>query len=426
MIFQANSHSAAAPPRARPGRPPREPTAHKRPPAREPLAPAAVTSAHRCWRAVGLPRVRCINQTSGALRAAASASIGHNQEDNKRSDGSVRHARILGLCLVAAFAMSAVAAVPALAKKAHVPGTLEGEWAVYKDCPLNNPEFTNPATEFDGKTLFEPTGFCIQAHTAGGKEGGHFTVGAVTVPLSKPVTLQGGVIFYNGPESAEGHFFAAEGGETLASPELTVPKGINLITPAIQAAAGWPRALEESFDYAKLHKETALKAKISVAGGNLLYEETDALSTQNLIEERGSAFTLPLKVTLSGPWLQTLGGGPCTVGSETHPVVQHLTSGTSEAPFPFEGNTAKGEVTGLTANPAFSNITLHSKLVDSTWPVETEAEGCGGAFESYVDVALNKVLEIPAPAGKSTTVLTGTLHSGNGGVVKSESETGEE
>jgi hypothetical protein len=339
----------------------------------------------------------------------------------------VRHVRMLGLCLVALFAMGAVAAGPALAKKAHQPGTLEGEWKVYKGCPINNPEFVNASEEFHGTKRDGESPYCFVGKTSGGKEGGNFTVGGVVTPLSKPVTLQGGVVFYEGPAGLEGRIFPAEGTETLQSPELNVPKGINLITSAIQAEANWPRSLEENFDYAKVHHETKLDAKIVVAGGNLLYEEQDGLSTEHLLTQEGSAFTLPLRVILSGPWLDSLGGGQCTIGTEEHPVFQHLTSGESIAPPPYEANTQHGEVGELSFNESFSNITIkNSKLVDSTWPVEVEAQGCGGAYESYVDAAVSKVLGLPAPVGASTTVLKGTLGTGNANVVKSESETGTE
>jgi len=340
----------------------------------------------------------------------------------------VRHLRMLGLCLVALFAMGAIAAGPALAKKAHTPGTLEGEWKPYRYCPLDNSEFINKEVgEFHGTNPDGETPYCFYGATSGGKEGGSFTVGGVTVALSKPVSIQGGVIFYEGPAGTEGRVFPAEGTETLQSPELKVPKGINEITPAIQAEANWPRRLVENFDYAKVHKETKMFAKIVVAGGNLLYETQDALSTEHLIEGEGAAFTLPLRVILSGPWLESLGGGQCTIGTEEHPVYQHLTSGISEAPAPYEANTQQGEVGELGFNESFTNITVkNSKLVDSTWPVEVEAQGCGGEYESYVDDAISKVLHLPAPAGASVTVLKGTLGTGNAEVVKSERETGTE
>jgi hypothetical protein len=340
----------------------------------------------------------------------------------------VRHVRILVLCLMSVFAVSAIVAGPALAKKAkeHVPGTLEGEWKPYIHCPVNNPEFINPP-ERPGKELSESP-WCFVGKTSGGKEGGSFTVGGVTVPLKKSITLQGAANYYAGEgETPGGHILPAEGAETLEAPELAVPKGIKLLTPAIQAEANWPRRLIESYDYAKAHKETGLFAKIVVAGGNLLYEEEDALNTTNLLFEEGPAFTLPLRVILSGPWLESLGGGQCTIGTEEHPVIQHLTTGLSEAPAPFEANTQVGEAGTLSHNSEFSNLVFtNSKLVDSTWPVEVPAEGCGGEFESYVDDAITNLLNLPAPAGASVTVLKGTLETAYGPTVVDELEKGTE
>jgi hypothetical protein len=330
--------------------------------------------------------------------------------------------------LIAVFALGAVVAGPALAKKAHVPGTLEGEWKPYAHCPIDNSELINPPAEFDGRVYSGNQNWCYYGYTAGGKEGGSFTVGGVTVPLNKKIKIQGGVDYYEGPEGESyGHVIPAEGAETLEAPLLTVPKGINLITPAIQAEANWPRSLEESFDYAKVHHETKLSAHIVVAGGNLLYEEEDALNTTALLERKGPTFTLPLRVVLNGPWLESLGGGQCTIGTEEHPIYQHLTSGVSEAPAPYEANTQEGFAGHLHFNPEFTNLVFkESTLVDSTWPVEVPAEGCGGTYESYVDAAISKVLDLPAPAGSSVTVLKGTLGTGEAATVLHEREFGTE
>lgn len=63
----------------------------------------------------------------------------------------MRHVRMLGVLLAALFVVSAIAAVPALAKKTHVPGTLEGEWKPYLHCPLDSTEFMNKEVgEFHG------------------------------------------------------------------------------------------------------------------------------------------------------------------------------------------------------------------------------------------------------------------------------------
>jgi hypothetical protein len=326
--------------------------------------------------------------------------------------------------LIAVFALGAIVAGPAFAGKA--------EWTKYAHCPVATPDFINPPAEFDGLpyagTAGEGQNYCLFGETAGGKEGGSFTVGGVTVPLSKKIKIQGGMVGYEEPDGKIlGRMIAPEGGELLEAPELNVPKGINLITPAIMNETNWPRSLEESFDYAKVHHETKLFAHIVVAGGNEIYEEQNAVNPENLINAEGPAFTLPLRVVLSGPWLSALGGGECTVGTEEHPVIQHLTSGTSEAPAPFEANTQTGSAGLLTLNKAFTNIAIRgSKLVDSTWPVEVPAEGCGGSYESYVDAAISKVLNLPAPAGSSVTVLKGTLNVGEGKVALHEKEFGTE
>ena len=142
----------------------------------------------------------------------------------------MRHVRILVLCLVAAFAMSGttlVVASPALAggkcnqeckekkekekqeakekqEKEKEEAELPGIYAVFSACPLNNPEVT----------------FCIDAQTSGGKTGGQFTVGSITIPLSKPITLQGGMTstgYHNEPELS-GFIEPESSAETLVAP----------------------------------------------------------------------------------------------------------------------------------------------------------------------------------------------------------------
>ena len=187
----------------------------------------------------------------------------------------------------------------------------QATWDQYKYCPYNNPE----------------TEYCFFGRTAPGSAGGYFTIGTVKVPLSKPVTIQGGFI-----ERGEANMYggdalrviaAANGGETLESPELPVEKGLNLITPQIQKETHWPQALVEKFKEAKKNKEGSLAVKIEVAG-NGLYESNEGMSTEALLEEHGPTFELPLKTRLISPFLEKLGGGPCTVGNNEHPIMQLL------------------------------------------------------------------------------------------------------
>ncbi len=301
----------------------------------------------------------------------------------------MRHIRMLGLCLVAAFAVTAMAAVPALAKETKQEKVEKKAWATFKHCPLSNPQ----------------TQLCFAGITSGGKKGGFFSLGGITVPLSKPITLQGGVHEVEEPESY--YIIPAEGGETLESPELKVPGGLGVITPTIQEQAKWPAELKEAFKEAKKNKETALNVKIELAGGNTLFEIPDALDVINLVFESGPAFTLPLKVKMTSPFLAKLGGGPCEVGNEEHPVYQYLTTERSS-------NGAAGEL--QIDHEGNLVILKNSRLGDLGWPVPEggQASGCGGAYESYVNEAINIVLGLNYSSSNEwshgLTLLAGTLY----------------
>ena len=181
-------------------------------------------------------------------------------------------------------------------------------------------------------------------------------------------------------------------------------QGLKLITPAMQH--GWPPALVAALKEAEKNKEGNLYAKIEVGGGTQLYENPDALNTTNLVFEEGPAFTLPLKVTLSGPFLEKLGGGPCTIGNETTPVMQDLTTETSS-----DGSSGQGEFLDE------GNIVIlrGSRLGDFGWTVPEGAfpTGCGGAYESYIDDALDATLGLTGFGGSAdhgVTILQGTLY----------------
>lgn len=322
----------------------------------------------------------------------------------------MRHVRILGLCLLAVFAIGAIASTTALA---HEPGQLTGEWKVLKGCPYNNPEVIAAWEKERGGVT------CFAGVTAGGLGGGHFSLGRILVPLNKKITLQGAAIFHeNESNISVGRVIPPENGEpALVAPELAVPYGIKLINELMRRE--WPEALKTSFNEAVKNKEAGLKVKIEVAGGNRLFEEPEGISTENLIEGNGTAFELPLKVRLISPWLAKLGGGACTIGTDENPVVQHLTTGQSGG--------LHGETGNLHFNRGFTLITLsNDTLVDGTWGIETPVTECGGAYEEYIDRDLNKLLNIPTGANAGQTILTGTTYAGGVGAVKHEAETGKE
>jgi hypothetical protein len=290
----------------------------------------------------------------------------------------VRMLTIVGTCVGAALAMSAVGVTPALAG-------VKGIYEPFHACPFNNPEVS----------------ICVHAETAGGKEGGQFTVGSITIPLSKKITLQGGLTEagYTGETELEGFFGPENGEETLAAPALKVPGGfVNRIAPQ----PWWPTALTESFESAKKNHELSATETLELAG-------TPELDPGHLLAAEGTAFELPMKVRVSSPWLTTLGGGTCHVGSNENPILVDLTSGASTGPFPYEYNTSQGKVGEIAFKDEFNYAEItHSTLVNSTYSVTTGAEGCGGEFESVVDHAISTAAGVPDASGQNTVILTGT------------------
>lgn len=303
---------------------------------------------------------------------------------------------MLGLCLMATIAVSAIGAGSALAKDPYTAET----WGQYKQC------------EYSAKGGVGEITDCFTGITSGGSKGGFFEFGRVKVKLSKSIYLQGS---FEGAGSEIKVFPAAHGGETLEAPELPVSGGIGLFNKAVQEEVGWPAALTESWKEAKKNKENAVNVKIEMAG-NECYEVLGCLDTENIIFEEGVAFRLPLKVKVTSPWLEKLGSGPCYIGSDEHPIHINLTT---------QGAGTAGR---LKFNEAFTQTFLQgSKLVDLGWHIEAASapKGCGGAYESYIDASLENVLELH-PWRTGIVVLQGNLHDGAVSVVQEEGEkTGE-
>ncbi|HTZ86521.1 MAG TPA: hypothetical protein VMB05_07620 [Solirubrobacteraceae bacterium] len=398
---------------------------------------------------------RCVPQARAVAHSLAGiATGGHGARseragsrsvitERKRSSGKVRHVRMLGLCLAAALLVSAFGAGSALANNKD-PYSVN-TWAQYKYCPFNN-------AEWQAAFYHE----CYVGRTSGGANGGYFQLGNVTVKLNKPIILHGGFIDRSfaeekeineerkeceanpsyspecevaekAPEGFAKYWYykignlkvipAENGGETLEAPELKVPKGLKLVTPKIQENQDWPAELKAAFKEATKNHEAGLNVKIEVAG-NSLFEKWGGLNTSRILLEQGPAFVLPLKVRLINPWLEKLGGGPCELGNDAHPIIQNLSS---EPP----GRAA--ERYGISFNEEFTQTGIKgSRLADLNWPVPpgAEATGCGGSYESYVDGAINEVLELPRAHG--ITVLQGDLFTAVGEVTLEEGEkTGE-
>jgi hypothetical protein len=322
----------------------------------------------------------------------------------------VRHVRILGLALIAAFALCALAATPALAREKplckhnqkeyftprgeHICETEKEHlgWRLFADCPLHEPPVSAEFDETQGcdwavtrtKEQFTSAEEKATLEAEGRKDiPSEFTAGKVTVLLKNSITLRGGI------EESESEIFqwlGARGANTIEPIAEPAPP----LTKDIDTAKLSQAELERYNYYAHVTKETNATATVELAGSPLnIY-----LNEENLLDEQGVAFGFPVKVKLSNPFL----GESCYVGSNAHPVFVEFTTGDS------------GELRGKTGALSGTNVGLtlvirNDTLVSLPFSVPG-AEGCG--VEGGADEALDAAIGLPSSTG-NTSVLDGTL-----------------
>jgi hypothetical protein len=259
----------------------------------------------------------------------------------------------------------------ALAVKHHPTGA----YAKFADCPLSNPR----------------TELCLVATTASGGE----TVGTKTIPISKPIVLQGGLY-----EVSEEHLelIAAEDGNTLSRTPEPVTGGL----AGVIASKGLSSSLQARFN------ELIGKGSMGVTATTELAApvSTIMLNLNNLIEGKGVAFTLPVKVKLNNLLL----GSNCYIGSNAHPIELALTTGTTS---PSPPNTPiTGSVGQFEIEENFSIAsTVGTTLVDNSFAAP-EAVGCGGSLSSQIDPAIDADIGLPSAGGHNTAIMGDSVSEG--------------
>lgn len=227
---------------------------------------------------------------------------------------------------------------------------------------------------------------CLYAKTTSGE----FDIGSTDVPLSKAITLQGGVTEANSANVSE--ILAAEGAETLSKTPETVPGGLFKIV-APESWPGWVRAIFNEFVNQGL---TGVTATTEVVG-------TPKLSSAAALTGSGTALELPTRVHLENAFL----GSECYVGSRSKPVVVDFTTGTTSPPAPnkpISGSAGELEFKGEGQIVVLKN----NSLVNNSFSAP-EAEGCGGFLLSWaVDPAVDAEVGLPSAAGHNTAILNGT------------------
>lgn len=300
--------------------------------------------------------------------------------------GSMSSLSRRAVVVVVALFVSAVvlgSASSALATEHHP----KGDYAQFNQCPLSN----------------AATNLCLFAQT----ESGEFIVGKQTVPIKNTITLQGGVhVIENEELEVEGYqFIGAENDVTLSDPGQSVPGGLAGLVNCYEISNFFERlGCEVIFEngLTGVTTTTELAAPASSIGIDL----------RNLVNEKGAALTLPVKVKLSNPLL----GESCYIGSNSAPISLPLTTGTTSPPEP--NKSIKGKVGKVELKDEFNlTIVRENTLVNNSFAAP-EAEGCGGLFSFLIDPLVDAKLGLPSAAGHNTAILSGTLKDANAPAVK--------
>ncbi len=298
--------------------------------------------------------------------------------DNYREDKGVvkvRHVRMLGISLVAAFTVAGIAAGPALAKKASNP------FEKFNECPLQ---------------LVQENG-CIFGEA--GKES-FFQAGKVTVHFVKPVKLNIG--FTESEEHPEReNVWGAEDGHSITKepePAPSLTEGID--TEKLSEAE---KARYEAYLASGGSTKVTATIELALPASDIFLDEA------NLLEEEGESFGFPVMIHLSNKFL----GTKCYVGNTTEPINVPFTTGEThpEAPnTPIHGTL--GHIVVIGEGQILEVEGPH--LVNN----EYAAPGVGGCgINGSLDESIDSALGLPSPAGSNTTELIGNLFQAGAGAI---------
>jgi hypothetical protein len=287
-----------------------------------------------------------------------------------------RRTLIIAVVLMAPLATLGLAA-PALAKEPT------GDFAVFKQCPRFTPGVN----------------FCLFSQVTSGE----IKIGKTVVPIENTITLQGGYI--RNEETGAETLVGALNGESLSKTPQNVPGGLLNLIKCKEITNEFERKVCEAIFEKGILGVTATTELAGFPG----------INTDNLINEEGTALTLPVRVKLDNPLL----GNECYIGSFTSPITLNLTTGTTSPPKPNEP--IKGKLGNLEFLDEFNLIEItNNTLVDNSFSVP-KASGCGGIFSFLIDPIINAKLALPSAAGNNTAILNGTIKEATAeSVIKSE------
>lgn len=259
-----------------------------------------------------------------------------------------------------------------------------GEFVNFGDCPLSNPATVG----------------CVFAQTTSGE----FDIGSTAVPITKTITLQGGL-----PITEENPLISvipATDGNTLSKTPQTVPGGLF----KIMAPEFLPEPLRKIFNEFIDKGFTGVTATTELVSA-------PKISLGNALSASGTALLLPVRVHLENSFL----GNNCFIGSKANPVTVEFTTGTTSPPLPNK------PITGSVGEVEFKDggaliIDRKNSFVNNSFAAP-EAEGCGsqilfGLFTGVIDSAVGAEIGLPSTAGHNTAVLNGNEEVGVAAAVR--------
>ena len=236
---------------------------------------------------------------------------------------------------------------------------------------------------------------CLYSQT----KSGEVTLNKQNVPITNTITLQGGIIRNEATE--EEKFVGALNGETLSKTPQKVPGGLLGLVKCneIKGEGFLEKLVRGTCEAIFENKITGVNAVTELAKP----ASEIGINKNNLVNEHGTALSLPVKIHLENPLL----GSECYIGSSSQPIVWNLTTGTTKPPPP------NGPITGSVGEVEFKEefeiVELAGyKLVDNAFSAP-EATGCGGIFSFLINPLINGKIGLPSAAGKNTAILQGNL-----------------
>lgn len=280
-----------------------------------------------------------------------------------------------------------VVALGVLGTAGSASATLTGDYTVFNQCPIANPEVRK----------------CFYAVT----ESGGIAIGGAQVPLVNPVTIQGG--FIKGDEEGNARMVDAVNGVTISKTPQPIPGGLAGLVPPGKAPPPL-QGLLKALSASKLNQINSVMEFARPTSEVLLNEN-------NFISEVGPGLKMPVKVHLENPLL----GGNCYIGSSVTPIMLGLGVGTTNPPPP------NLPITGTIGDVAFleegrileANGTV---FVDNSFAVP-KATGCGvGTLSSLLTPIINSRLGLPSPAGHNAVFLQSRFLQGSAAAVRRNNE----